>query len=90
MALAIPARAEFHDVAAQLPVEFLYAVIIRIDHVHVALPIAGNAGRIVEIGIRGSEVAPQDDEVAGVVEFLNAIVPVVDDKEAPLLIDARP
>ena len=86
---AVSARAELHEVAAQLAVELLDAVVVRIDDPDVALPVAGDAGRVVEIRIRGAEVAPQDDEVAGIVEFLNAVVAVVDDEESPLLVDAQ-
>src|SRR5262245_10376809 len=77
LAFTVAARAELHQIAAQLAVELLHPMVVSIDYPHVALAVAGNAGRIMEIGIGGSKVTPKDDEISGVVELLHPVIAVV-------------
>ena len=51
LTFTVPARTEFHDVPAELAVEFLNPMIVGIDDIGIALRVARNAGRIVKIGI---------------------------------------
>ncbi len=64
-------------------------MVVGIDHPDIALAIAGDSGGVMEVGIGGAETAPQDNKVAGTVEFLHAIVAVIHDKQRTLLIHAE-
>src|SRR5690242_8800975 len=83
---AVAARAELHEVPAQFAVELLDAMVVRVDHPHVTLAVARDAGRIVEVGVSRAEVSPQNDEVAGIVELLDPVVAVIDDEHRALLV----
>src|SRR5512146_1376294 len=45
----VAAGAELHDVAAEFAVKLLHAMVIRINHTDVALAVARDAGRVVEV-----------------------------------------
>ena len=89
LTFAVAARPELHEIAAELAVELLDAMVVRIDDPHIALAVACDAGGIVEVRVGRPEIAPEDDEVAGIVELLNAVVAVIDDEQRPLLVHAE-